>query len=447
MHICTGFYYFRHMQSVVIHWFRRDLRLSDNAGLYHALRSGHPVLPIFIFDTHILDGLTNKQDKRLQFIHDALTGLQEELAKLGSTLHVLHATPAEAFSKLAAQYDIKAVYTNHDYEPYATQRDMEIRRQLRTLAIPLHTFKDQVIFEKNEVTKADGLPYTVYTPYSRRWREKLNDFYLKAYPTEKYFTNLLQHKPIPIPTLAAIGFLPAPYDAPPAKLDTNIARHYSETRDYPAQHGTSHLGIHLRFGTISIRKLATQAHQLNDTFLSELIWRDFFMAILWHFPQVVTQSFKKEYDNIQWRNNEKEFQLWCSGQTGYPIVDAGMRELNETGFMHNRVRMVVASFLTKHLLIDWRWGEAYFAQKLLDYDLSANNGNWQWAAGCGCDAAPYFRVFNPTLQTQKFDPQMKYIRKWVPEYDKLTYPQPMVPHELARDRCLKVYKAALSAAK
>jgi len=428
---------------VAIFWFRRDLRLNDNAGLYHALRSGHAVVPVFIFDTAILNRLGSREDKRVQFIHDAITALKSELEKKGSSLHVFHSTPAEAFAQIIDTYNVAAVYTNHDYEPYAMRRDNEIAKHLQSKGISFHTFKDQVIFEKSEVIKDNGSPYTVYTPYSRKWKEKLNSFYIKQYPVEKYAAGFHKCVPIPIPSLRDLGFQSAPHGVAAPILDEVIARDYDKTRDFPAIHGTTHMGIHLRFGTVSVRRLAAQAMQLNTTLLNELIWREFYMAILWHFPHVVNGAFKKEYDNIVWRNNEQEFEKWCVGQTGYPIVDAGMRELNETGFMHNRVRMIVASFLTKDLLIDWRWGEAYFAEKLLDYDLSANNGNWQWAAGCGCDAAPYFRVFNPQLQTAKFDPQMEYIKKWVPEYAELTYVRPIVAHDAARERCLKVYKEGL----
>jgi deoxyribodipyrimidine photo-lyase len=427
-----------------IFWFRRDLRLEDNAGLHRALRSGIPVLPIFIFDTNILDALEQKADKRVQFIHDALCSLQQELTAAGSTLHVLHGTPMACFKELTTQYSIREVYTNHDYEPYAAERDNSIATFLREQGIGFHTSKDQVIFEKGEVLKDNGAPYTVFTPYSRKWKGKLNDFYLKAYPTEKYHGNFVQMPARPIPDLHQTGFVPIATGVRGPVIDTDIISHYHETRDIPAINGTSKLSVHLRFGTVSIRKVATIARKLNETFLNELIWRDFYHAILWHYPHIVGQSFKKEYDRISWRNNEREFDAWCNGQTGYPIVDAGMRQLNETGYMHNRVRMVVASFLTKHLLIDWRWGEAYFAEKLLDYDLAANNGGWQWAAGSGCDAAPYFRVFNPYLQTQKFDPELKYIRRWVPEFEQLTYPQPIVVHEQARERCLAAYKKALA---
>ncbi len=401
------------------------------------------MVPIFIFDKNILNDLTDKKDKRVQFIHDVLTGVQEQLVQLGSSLTVLYCTPEEAFAQLMQRYDVKGVYTNHDYEPYAQKRDDEVRKLLASKGVEFNTYKDQVIFEKDEVVKDNGTPYTVYTPYSKKWKEKLNDFYLKPYPTEKYFDYFLKMERQDMPTLAAIGFEPAPHGMLPMVLDERIAGDYDKTRDVPAINGTTKMGIHLRFGTVSVRYLAARALALNPVYLSELIWREFFMCILWHFPHVVHGAFKKEYDKIVWRNDENEFKKWCEGQTGYPIVDAGMRELNETGFMHNRVRMIVASFLTKDLLVDWRWGEAYFAQKLLDYDLSANNGNWQWAAGCGCDAAPYFRVFNPELQTQKFDPQLRYVRKWVPEYDQLTYARPIVAHDMARDRCLKVYKEGL----
>lgn len=430
-------------QPVSIFWFRRDLRLDDNAGLYHALRGNTPVLPVFIFDTEILNELEEKRDKRVHFIHDVLVNMNESLVKQGSTLYVMHGAPLQCFRKLVEEYTITTVYTNTDYEPYATKRDEEVSAYLTKINIGFRSFKDQVIFEKDEVVKDNKEPYTVFTPYSRKWREKLNDFYQKPYPTSKYLKNLLQHAPKRLPSLSALGFKEAVPDVVPARLNEEIARHYDKTRDIPAIHGTTRLSVHLRFGTVSIRNLVKEAKSLNSTLLNELIWREFYQMILWHFPNVVTESFKKEYDRIKWRNNDKEFKLWCEGQTGYSIVDAGMRELNETGFMHNRVRMIVASFLTKDLLIDWRWGEAYFAEKLLDYDLAANNGGWQWAAGTGCDAAPYFRVFNPDLQTKKFDPEFKYIKQWVPEYDGLNYAQPIVDHSAARDRCLKAYKAAL----
>jgi deoxyribodipyrimidine photo-lyase len=433
-------------QEISIFWFRRDLRLDDNAGLYHALRSEAPVLPLFVFDRNILDELEEKDDRRVTFIYQALEQMQKKLEKKGSTLHVLHTTPIEAFRQLIEKYNVKAVYTNTDYEPYATERDNEVQQLLKKKGIAFQSFKDQVIFEKNEVTKENGSPYTIFTPYSRKWQERLSDFFLSSYPTRKYHSHFLKHAPLQIPTPEEMGFLTTRVHVP-SKLDEDVARNYDKTRDIPAIHGTTRLSVHLRFGTISIRQLATDAQRLNGVLLKELIWRDFYQMIMWHFPQVVTESFKKEYDNIRWRNNEKEFELWCEGKTGYPIVDAGMRELNKTGYMHNRVRMITASFLTKHLLIDWRWGEAYFGRKLLDYDLAPNNGGWQWAAGCGCDAVPYFRIFNPYLQAKKFDPDGEYVGQWVPEIDTPEYPQPIVDHVFARERCLKVYKQALQKAR
>lgn len=437
--------YFREMKpSVNIMWFRRDLRLKDNAALYHALKSNNPVVPVFIFDTEILDLLEEKKDRRVEFIRLAIEEIQAELEEVGSTMHVLHGTPEASFKKLLKHYNIAEVFTNHDYELSAIERDQKIAQLLQEHGIAFHTYKDQVIFDKDEILKDDGNPYTVYTPYSKRWKMKLNDFYLRPYPTQKYFHNFYQQAPIEIPTLQAIGFEPGNEPFPPKKISKSLLNQYKDQRDFPAMHGTSHLGVHLRFGTVSIRALAAYAQQESETFLNELIWRDFYQSIMFHFPHVCKgQSFKREYDNIEWRYHEADFEKWCKGQTGYPIVDAGMRELNATGYMHNRVRMITASFLAKHLLIDWRWGESYFAKKLLDYDFAANNGGWQWSAGCGNDAAPYFRVFNPTLQTEKFDKDLKYIRKWVPELDSLDYPPPMVEHSFARNRAIETYKKAL----
>lgn len=432
------------MKPIVnIFWFRRDLRLYDNAGLYHALRSDNPVLPIFIFDRNILDELEDKTDRRVEFIHLALQEIQQQLVKLGSSLDVRYGKPVDIYKELLKEYDVKTIFTNHDYEPYARERDSSIEKLLKENNSGFCTFKDQVILEKDEVLKDDGKPYTVFTPYSRKWKAVLTDFHLKPYPNKKYFKNFYKQTERKIPALKEMGFESTGLSFPEKEWKGQVIRNYKEQRDIPSVQGTSRLSVHLRFGTISIRTLAAEAGALNETFLNELIWRDFYHMILWHFPKVVGHAFKPEYDKIRWRNNEKEFKAWCDGKTGYPIVDAGMRELNATGFMHNRVRMIVASFLTKHLLIDWRWGEAYFAKKLLDFDLAANNGGWQWAAGSGCDAAPYFRVFNPYLQTKKFDPELKYVRKWVPEFEELTYPQPIVEHEIARKRCLETYAAAL----
>lgn len=431
-------------QKVNICWFRRDLRLHDNAALYHALKDGLPVVPVFIFDKAILDQLEDKKDRRVEFIHHVITDMQKQLQRKGSSMEVYYGFPADVFAKLVEKYSINKVFTNHDYEPYAQTRDAAIQRQLNDAGVSFHTYKDQVIFEKDEVLKDDGKPYTVFTPYSRKWKAKLNDFYLKSYPVEEYATNFFKQAPAAIPSLKEMGFEAAGLPFPSAETRKEIIKKYKEQRDFPAIDGTSRLSVHLRFGTISIRDLAREAQGLSEGFLNELIWRDFYHMILWHFPQVGEgKAFKKEYDFIEWRHSENDFQKWCDGQTGYPIVDAGMCELNATGFMHNRVRMIVASFLTKHLLLDWRWGEAYFAKKLLDFDLAANNGGWQWAAGSGCDAAPYFRIFNPYLQTQKFDPKLEYIRKWVPEFEGFDYVKPIVQHELARKRCLEVYSKAL----
>ena len=434
---------------IAIMWFRRDLRLNDNTALAAALQSGYTVLPIFVFDREILDKLPSKADRRVQFIHDALAHMQVQLVGFGSSLWVHYGTPESAFEALTNQFEVKAVYTNHDYEPYAKQRDTAIGGWLSAQEIDFHTFKDQVIFEKKEVTKDDGLPYTVFTPYSKKWKAKLvpeRDF--AEQQTEPYFGQFLQLPVREIPSLESMGFVREDgVDFPSAKADHSLIKAYAQQRDLPGLRGTSRLGVHLRFGTISIRQLAWEAYPLSETFINELIWRDFYHMILWNFPHVGEgKAFRKEYDAIRWRDSEADYEAWKNGQTGYPIVDAGMRELNETGFMHNRVRMIVASFLTKHLLLDWRLGEAYFAEKLLDFDLAANNGGWQWAAGSGCDAAPYFRVFNPRLQTEKFDKQLVYIRKWVPELNSFSYPKPIVDHDFARKRCLEVYAAALKPA-
>jgi len=434
------------MQAVCLFWFRRDLRLADNRGFFEALQLGIPVQPIFIFDTNILNDLEDKADRRVEFIHQTLIQLHAELNQVGAGLDVRIGEPVKIFSDLVSDYAVKHVFANHDYEPYALQRDAEVMTFLEKQGVSFHTFKDQVLLEKQEVVKDDGKPYTVFTPYSRRWKATLQKEHLQSYPSEKLLAACATFQRADFPSLTSIGFSAAGISFPSAAWQPDTIKKYKERRDLPAVKGTTQLGLHLRFGTISIRALARQAGSLNETFLNELIWRDFYHMILWHFPHVVGNSFKPAYDTIQWRNNQHEFQAWCDGQTGYPIVDAGMRELNTTGYMHNRVRMIVASFLTKHLLIDWRWGEAYFAKKLLDFDLAANNGGWQWAAGSGCDAAPYFRVFNPYLQTQKFDPSLEYVRRWVPEFEELTYARPIVAHEYARKRCLEVYAKALKPA-
>ena len=430
-------------QKVAVFWFRRDLRLTDNAGLFNALKSDFPVLPVFIFDTCILEKINAKNDARVTFINTEIEKINAELLSLGSSLKVLHGRPLEEFQKLTAEFDIAAIYTNNDYEPYAIHRDKEIESFLKLKGIDFHSFKDHVIFEHNEIVKDDGTPYTVFTPYSKKWKLRLENSDIAEFPSQKFLHSMLKTKPFHFPELNEIGFVKSQMQIPEMDISEQLVKNYAEKRDLPALDATSKLGIYLRFGTISIREVTEIARNFSEVFLNELIWRNFFSQILWHFPHVENKAFKPKYDFIPWRNNEKEFDLWCHGTTGYPLVDAGMRELNETGFMHNRVRMVTASFLTKHLLIDWRWGEAYFAEKLLDFELASNNGNWQWAAGCGCDAAPYFRVFNPEAQQKKFDAQAKYILKWVPEYGTVKHPQPIVGHAFARERVLRVYKKAL----
>lgn len=426
-------------------WFRRDLRLTDNAALCQALQNDRPVIPVFIFDRNILDKLEDKTDKRVCFIHTAILDIQAELKSVGSTLEVYYDFPEKVFNNLIDQYDIGAVFTNHDYEPYAKKRDLAIKNLLAEKGVQFYTCKDQVIFEKKEVCKEDRKPYTVFTPYANKWKATLTDKDLASFPVQNFNNHFYQQAPARIPSLKDMGFVAQEISFPPKQVSKDLIHHYQERRNFPSlENGTSRLGVHLRFGTISIRKLARYAMELSETYLNELIWRDFYHMILWHFPRVGEgKAFKPAYEMIEWRNNENEFQQWCNGMTGYPIVDAGMRELNATGFMHNRVRMITASFLTKHLLIDWRWGEAYFAQKLLDFDLAANNGGWQWASSSGCDAAPYFRVFNPYLQTEKFDKDLLYIKKWVPEFQDFSYPKPIVQHELARKRVLEVYAKAL----
>jgi deoxyribodipyrimidine photo-lyase len=434
-------------QQVNIFWFRRDLRLHDNTALLHALQEDKPVVPIFIFDKEILDKLDSKKDRRVEFIHLQLELLQRQFMEWGSSLEIFYGTPVDIFTTLLQKYDIKEVFTNDDYEPYARKRDQQISTLLIKSGSHLRKYKDHVIFEKDEVMKEDGSPYTVFTPYSRKWKLLLQERPISS-PTGIQSEKFFKQKPVKFPALSDIGFEALGIPFPPAEVDKLILKKYAEQRNFPGRKTTSKLGLHLRFGTISIRDLAREAMETSEVFLNELIWRDFYQMILWNFPAVGEgKAFKPIYDNIQWRNNEEEFAQWCNGNTGYPIVDAGMRELNATGFMHNRVRMIVASFLCKHLLMDWRWGEAYFAEKLLDFDLASNNGGWQWASGSGCDAAPYFRIFNPYLQTEKFDKDLTYIKKWVPEFQEFTYPKPLVEHEFARIRCLEVYTAAVGSAK
>ncbi len=425
-----------------IFWFRRDLRLDDNTGLFHALQSGEEVLPIFIFDESILSQLP-KDDARVTFIYKQLQEIQNQLQKIGKSLAVFYGEPFEVLNKILAENQINTVFTNHDYEPYARKRDLELYHLFKEYNTEFKTSKDQVIFEKSEVVKEDGTPYVVYTPYSNKWKEQFKKIHLAHYQSEDYLDKIAVHS-YPFLSLKDIGFVESNINVSAFDVSNSLIDNYEATRNFPAMNKTSYLGIYLRFGAVSIRKMVAKAlESKNETFLKELIWREFFMQILWHFPHTVNKSFKAKYDAIQWDNNEEHFQKWCEGKTGYPFVDAGMRELNETGHMHNRVRMIVAGFLCKHLLIDWRWGETYFAQKLLDYEQASNVGNWQWAAGSGVDAAPYFRIFNPTEQIKKFDKDLVYIKKWVPELNTLDYPQPIVDHKEAREKCLLNYKLAV----
>lgn len=430
------------MDKINIFWFRRDLRLFDNTGLHYAQRDEIPVLPVFIFDKNILDDLNDKKDARVEFLHDKVTEMDDRLQNHGSGVLVKYGKPEKIFKELLDEYDVNAVYTNRDYEKYAIDRDEKINKLCQKSEVAFYDFKDHVIFEKEEVLNGSGDPYKVFTPYKNKWLEKYNSGYghpFHVIVSDKRFYQFSSD----IPSLNDMGFEETDIKVPKDDYPEDIIKKYGETRNYPAIDGTSRLGVHFRFGTVSIREAVQKASELNDTWLNELIWRDFYSMILANFPHVEEESFRREYDKISWRNDEDEFQKWCDGETGYPIVDAGMRELNNTGYMHNRVRMIVASFLTKHLLIDWRWGEAYFAEKLLDYELASNNGGWQWAAGSGTDAQPYFRIFNPYSQTDKYDEDKEYIEKWVPEYDSEDYPEPMVEHKEARERALDTYKSTL----
>ncbi|MEO8932893.1 MAG: deoxyribodipyrimidine photo-lyase [Xanthomarina sp.] len=426
--------------EISIFWFRRDLRLEDNIGLNKALKSGLPVLALFIFDEDILEDLP-KNDARVTFIYESLKNINLQLKKNNRSLLIKKGTTTEVWKELIAEFNVKNVFFNRDYEPYAIKRDQQISDFLKSNNIAVSHYKDQVIFEENDILKEDGKPYTVYTPYKNKWLTKLKLDGFSEIKDEQIEWNNFYKFAAHFPAIESLGFIKSQQKVHPVNL--SVVSDYDLNRDFPAKNGTSYLSPHLRFGTVSIRKTVSFALKENAVFLSELVWREFFMQILFHFPKVVTNNFKPKYDGIKWRDSPTDFKRWCHGTTGYPLVDAGMRELNETGYMHNRVRMVTASFLCKHLLIDWKLGEAYFAEKLLDYELSSNNGNWQWAAGTGCDAAPYFRVFNPTLQLQKFDKDLKYTRKWIPEFD-FGYPEPMVEHKFARERVLEAYKMGLS---
>jgi deoxyribodipyrimidine photo-lyase len=431
------------MTKYTLFWFRRDLRLTDNVGLFKALSKSNKVIPIFIFDTNILSKLPI-DDPRIQIIYDALESINELLNKYKSNIGCFKGNPLNIIKDLVEKITIEKVIFNHDYEPYAIKRDKEIITYLKQNNIEINTYKDQVVFEKNEVVKSDGTPYKVYTPFSKLWIKNYESIVHEDFSSEKLLMNFASNHSLQFLNFTELGFAKSKIELPSYKFNSTIIKEYESTRNFPSLDNTSKLGVYLRFGLLSIRKLVHKANMESDnTFLKELIWREFFMQILWHFPNTVESSFKPKYDRIEWLNNEDDFKKWCSGNTGYPIVDAGMRELNNTGFMHNRVRMIVGSFLCKHLLIDWRLGEAYFASKLLDYEQSSNIGNWQWVAGCGVDAVPYFRIFNPYEQVKKFDKKLLYIKKWVPELEEMNYPEPIIDHKFARERCLKVYKSAL----
>lgn len=423
-------------QDLTVVWLRRDLRLEDNAALSAALSENRNVLPLFIFDDDIIEELP-KNDARLNFIYARLEAIQHELRNVGCSLLICKGHPLAVWQELIKELNVTKVYFNKDYEPYANERDKAVIGFLQLLDIPTRSFKDHVIFEQDEVMKDDGTPYTVFTPYKKKWLSQFQ-------PQDEYKANFdhLVKVELDFPSLAQLGLEESNIEVQPFSLE-GVAE-YADTRNFPAMDATSYLSPHLRFGTVGVRQVIRLLKPEHETFLSELIWREFFQQVLFHFPHVVTSNFRSKYDGIQWRNNAEEFDKWCKGETGYPMVDAGMRQLNQTGYMHNRVRMVTASFLCKHLLIDWRWGEAYFASKLLDYELASNNGNWQWAAGTGCDAAPYFRVFNPSEQLRKFDSDLKYVKKWVPEYGTSKYAAEMVDHRMARIRALETYKAGIS---
>jgi len=428
---------------MVIFWFRRDLRLDDNHALFKALKSGYDVLPIFIFDSNITIKL-NQNDHRLNYINNVLDGLNKRLSENKKKIYIYKGDPIEIISKLIIKLKIKEIYLNKDYEPYAIDRDDKIEKLCVANNVSYNSFKDHVIFEEDQIVKKDGTPYVVYTPYSRKWIEKFQSNQLDSYPSELNLDGFVDSDKI-----REVNYLmdfekniisPKTYN-----LNKDLIDKYEETRNFPALDSTSRIGVNLRFGTVSTRKIVkTSSERSNNTFLKELIWREFFIQILWHFPHTTEKSFKDKYERIEWRNDMDDFKLWCDGKTGYPIVDAGMNQLNKTGFMHNRLRMVVGSFLCKHLLIDWRLGEKYFADKLFDYEQASNVGNWQWVAGCGVDAAPYFRIFNPEEQQKKFDKELQFIKKWIPNYDKDNYINKIVDHKFARERCLNTYKKALN---
>lgn len=464
-------------------WFRRDLRDYDHAALFQALKSSQEVYCVFIFDTEILDRLPDRADRRVEFIWESVRELKQALQQQGADLIVRHGAASIEIPQLAKELNVTAVYANHDYEPAAIRRDASVADSLIHAGIAFHSFKDQAIFERDEVLTQTGKPYGVFTPYKNAWLKKLDDFYLQPYPVDRYISHLARGKVVELPSLESMGFkrtnlgsfmLPTGMSGAQRLFEDFIERMpmYQAARDFPAIKGPSYLSVHLRFGTISIRQLARTAWHMGgagaETWLSELIWRDFYFQVLHHHPHIAEgQAFKAEFDRLPFPNDKALFRAWCEGSTGYPLVDAAMRQLNQTGWMHNRLRMVTASFLVKDLLIDWRWGERYFADKLLDFDFSANNGGWQWAASTGCDAQPWFRIFNPVTQSEKFDAGGKFIRKYIPELAACNqkeihapwlmpvlrqqelgiaigkdYPMPVVDHALQRSKALTLYKQA-----
>ncbi|MCK8490414.1 DNA photolyase family protein [Spirosoma sp. RP8] len=431
-------------QPIALCWLRRDLRLDDNAALYHALKSGHPVLAVFIFDRIILDPLSDRHDRRVAFIHQQIHALQDQLTQLGSTLLVYYGEPLPIWKQIMQAMPLAGVYTNADYETYAKERDQQVQQLLAEQGIGFHAYKDQTIFDTDEVLTDAKKPYSVFGAYQRKWKANLTDFYVRSYPTQNYFNSFYKTAAQAIPSLASMKFKPVNESFPATQVSDQLLEHYAKNRDKPALEGTTQLSIHLRFGTISIRQLVRQAQAHSERFLTELIWRDFYFQILDHFPHVEHKPFRPNYEAVPWLNREEDIERWQQGMTGYPLVDAGMRQLNQVGWMHNRARLNAASFCIKHLLIDWRIGEAYFAQKLRDYDLAANNGNWQWVAGSGNDASPFFRVFNPVSQAKTFDPKEAYIREWIPEYGTPDYPKPMIEHTFARQRAIDTYRKALN---
>ena len=422
--------------NVSIFWFRRDLRLEDNNALFAAITEKKNILPIFIFDNSIINDLP-EDDPRLNFIYKTLFDINLQLEKHNSSLLILKGNVEEVWKELIKKYTIESVFINKDYEPYSITRDLSIAKLMRSNGIQLHSYKDQVIFEESEVVKANGEPYTVFTPYKRKWLNLFTPISIKPSIAFKNF----HKKTYSFPTMKELGFKNSNIQV--KNFSLKCVKTYAKTRNFPNLDATSYLSPHLRFGTVSIRQIIAKLDEGSEVFINELIWREFFMQILFHFPFVVTKNFRPKYNDIAWLNNEEDFKKWSLGKTGYPLVDAGMRQLNATGFMHNRVRMITAGFLCKHLLIDWRYGEAYFAKKLLDYELSSNNGNWQWAAGTGCDAAPYFRIFNPEEQLKKFDKSLAYSKKWIKDLESGNYPEPMIDHKFARKRALETYKKGI----